>query len=163
MSDNDEAIARIMAGQLQLQRLFAQDRSNPLFRSALTMPQLRLLMLLQSADGASGRELAAATGVGLATMTGMVDRLVAQGLVARREDPADRRVRRVELTAAGRRLIDEIVTAGTECQRRLLARLDSGELGVVEEALRLMVAAATAELADGGRAVGAPTGPAPGP
>ena len=34
-----------------------------------------------------------------------VDRLVRKGLVARRDDPGDRRVRRVELTAAGRTLI----------------------------------------------------------
>ena len=38
-------------------------------------------------------------GVSLATITGIVDRLAAQGLVTRREDPRDRRVRRVELTA----------------------------------------------------------------
>lgn len=39
------------------------------------------------------------------SMTTSVDRLVDRGLVARKHDPTDRRVRVVALTAAGRRLI----------------------------------------------------------
>ena len=39
------------------------------------------------------------------SITTSVDRLVERGLVARKDDPADRRVRVVALTAAGRRLI----------------------------------------------------------
>ena len=39
------------------------------------------------------------------SITTAVDRLVAKGLVARSEDPDDRRVRVVELTREGRRLI----------------------------------------------------------
>jgi DNA-binding MarR family transcriptional regulator len=83
-------------------------------------------------------------------MTGMVDRLVAHGLVARHEDPRDRRVRRVELTDAGRRLVTDIIAAGAEKQRRLLDRLNAGELSVVEQAVRLMVTAATAEIGESG-------------
>jgi MarR family 2-MHQ and catechol resistance regulon transcriptional repressor len=40
------------------------------------------------------------------SMTIAVDRLEARNLVHRREDPEDRRVRRVDLTPAGRRLIE---------------------------------------------------------
>ena len=39
------------------------------------------------------------------SMTTAVDRLVERGLVARKDDPTDRRIRVVALTAAGRRLI----------------------------------------------------------
>ncbi len=39
------------------------------------------------------------------SITTAVDRLVAKGLVARGEDPADRRIRVVELTREGRKLI----------------------------------------------------------
>jgi MarR family 2-MHQ and catechol resistance regulon transcriptional repressor len=48
-----------------------------------------------------GRKLLLTSG----SATTAVDRLEARGLVARRPDPADGRVRLVELTAAGRRLI----------------------------------------------------------
>src|SRR3954451_13930442 len=101
-----------MAAQLRMQRLFAHDRSNPLFSSHLTVPQLRILMLLEINEGGTGRELAESTGVSLATMTGMIDRLAAQDLVARHQDPRDRRVRRIELTPAGRRTVTRIMSAG---------------------------------------------------
>lgn len=41
-------------------------------------------------------------------VTGLVDRLEKRGLVIRRDDARDRRAYRVVLTAAGRRLLDEI-------------------------------------------------------
>jgi DNA-binding MarR family transcriptional regulator len=147
---DEQAVDRIMAAQLRMQRLFAHDRSNPLFSLPLTMPQLRILMLLEMNGGGTGRELAASTGVGLATMTGMIDRLAAQDLVTRREDPRDRRVRRIELTPAGRRTVTEIMSAGAERHRAVLSRLTAAELAVVERAVTLMVEAATAELGERG-------------
>jgi MarR family 2-MHQ and catechol resistance regulon transcriptional repressor len=48
-----------------------------------------------------GRKLLLTSG----SMTASVDRLAARDLVARKDDPADRRVRVVALTAGGRRLI----------------------------------------------------------
>lgn len=76
-------------------------------------------------DGpASGQDLAAQLRVALGTVTGIVDRLVAQGLVERGEDPRDRRVRRVSLSPAGRELVDKILDAGTTRFRRLRAELE---------------------------------------
>lgn len=43
-----------------------------------------------------------------ATASGIVDRLVAKGLLARVEDAGDRRVRRIELTADGNHLLSSI-------------------------------------------------------
>jgi len=87
-------------------------------------------------------------GVSLATITGIVDRLAAQELVTRREDPRDRRVRRVELTAAGRGLVDDIAAAGTASQRRLLDRLSLDDLAILERAFGLLADAAEAERAE---------------
>ena len=84
------------------------------------------------------------------SITTAVDRLAARGLVTRRDDPADGRVRLVELTAAGRRLIapafarheadlDEVVSVLTREERSrlvtLLRKLGKGAEGapVVEE------------------------------
>jgi MarR family 2-MHQ and catechol resistance regulon transcriptional repressor len=49
-----------------------------------------------------GRKVMLTTG----SITTAVDRLAGRGLVARREDPDDRRVRRVVLTPKGKRLIE---------------------------------------------------------
>ncbi|MFF5207670.1 MarR family winged helix-turn-helix transcriptional regulator [Streptosporangium sp. NPDC000396] len=132
MSVNDEReelIRRIGEIQRDLGRLFAQKRpSSPLFDSNLTMRQLKVIMTLSCQDSASGQDLAHHLGVGLGTVTGIVDRLVGHGLVTRREDPSDRRVRRVELTPAGRALVEQIADAGLADFRYVLERLDTPTL-----------------------------------
>jgi len=147
VSERDNTIARIMRAQVRMYHHFAFDRSDPLLTANLTMPQLKTLLVLSLRPEASGQDVMATMGVSLATVTGIIDRLVAQGLVRRREDPRDRRIRRLELTAAGTELIDGIITAGAAHQRRLLARLDDEALLVVEQALGLLLAAAEAERA----------------
>jgi DNA-binding MarR family transcriptional regulator len=84
-------------------------------------------------------------GVGLATLSGMIDRLVAHDLVARHEDAQDRRVRRITLTPAGADLIDGIINAGAQRQRCLLDRLDAAELRTVCAAMNLLVRAASTD------------------
>ncbi|MFY1698223.1 MarR family winged helix-turn-helix transcriptional regulator [Solwaraspora sp. WMMA2101] len=154
MTQRDELIDQIMATHRRLQLLFASDRSDPLFDAQLTVSQLKILLLLYLHGSTSGQELSQVLGVRMATVTGIVDRLVAHRLVGRREDPQDRRVRRVELTGDGRDLIDRIVTAGTERHARLLARLDTDELRTVAAAVRLLVDAAEADLAETDGAAG---------
>lgn len=127
--DREQLIAQIGAIQHDLARLFAQQqRSSPLFDSNLTMRQLKVVMILSCQDSASGQDLAHQLGVGLGTVTGLVDRLLAQGLVTRREDPHDRRVRRVELSAEGRALTERLAGAGLNNFRRLLDHLDTATL-----------------------------------
>lgn len=149
LAETDQLIADIMVAQQRLQRLFAYDRSDPLFNSHLTLTQIKILMLLSRHGTVSGGELAGMLGVGAAALSGMVDRLVVQDLVARTEDLQDRRVRRIGLTKAGNELISGIITAGAEKHRRLLSRLTADELAVIAEAMHLMVrVAADAESED---------------
>jgi DNA-binding MarR family transcriptional regulator len=139
VAENEQLIADIMGAQQRLQHLFAFDRSDPLFSSHLTLSQLKILMLLSRSDGMSGRELSERIGVGLAALSGMIDRLVANDLVIRQEDPHDRRVRRISLSKGGAELIRGIITAGAEKQRRLLSRLSDRELAQVAGAMLILV------------------------
>ncbi|GAB1694138.1 MarR family winged helix-turn-helix transcriptional regulator [Krasilnikovia sp. M28-CT-15] len=145
MADNEQLIAEIMAAEQRMQHLFAYDRSDPLFASQLTLPQLKIMMLLRRLGETSGRELAGLLGVSLATLSGMMDRLVMHDLAARHEDPHDRRVRRISLTPGGTELIESIITAGAERLRRLLRRLDTTELRLVRDAMSVLVRAAAEE------------------
>jgi DNA-binding MarR family transcriptional regulator len=147
VATKEQAVARIMAAQERMAHLFAMDRSNPLLSVNLTMPQLKILLVLSLRGGASGQDLTSVMGVSLATITGIVDRLAAQGLVGRREDPRDRRVRRIELTAKGAELVERVMATGAEHQRRLLQRMTAHQLAVVEEALGIMLEAAEADAA----------------
>lgn len=87
--------------------LFLRE-STRLFRPlGLTAPQFNVLNLLAARDdslGYSQRELADALVVDRSNVTGLLDRMQTAGWVRRVDDPADRRVYRVKLTAAGRRL-----------------------------------------------------------
>ena len=147
VADDEQLIADIMVAQQRLQRLFAYDRSDPLFNSHLTLTQIKILMLLMRHGNVSGGELARLLGVGLAALSGMIDRLVVLDLVARSEDLRDRRVRRIGLTKAGNELIGGIMTAGAEKHRKLLSRLSGEELAMVAGAMNLLVRAAADEVA----------------
>ncbi|GLY03580.1 MULTISPECIES: MarR family transcriptional regulator [Actinoplanes] len=133
-----------MGAQIRLEHLFADDRSDPLFSSHLTMSQLKIMLLLSRNGALAGSELARMVGVGAAALTGMIDRLVVQDLVTRTEDLQDRRVRRIGLTRAGTELIEGIITAGAEKQRVLLSRLSAEELEIVAQAMELLIREALA-------------------
>jgi DNA-binding MarR family transcriptional regulator len=61
------------------------------------------------------------------TMSVRVDRLAERGLVSRRPDPADGRGVLVELTPAGRAVVDAALADHLANQERLLAPLDTAE------------------------------------
>ena len=84
--------------------------SQRLFRPhGLTAAQYNVLNVLASrADGMSQRELSDLLVVDRSNVTGLLDRMEKAGWVQRADDPADRRVYRVTLTAAGRRLWSEV-------------------------------------------------------
>jgi DNA-binding MarR family transcriptional regulator len=67
----------------------------------LTPPQLFALRVLDPERPVPMRELAAQLHCDSSNVTGLVDRLTAQGLVERREAPGDRRVRMLAVTERG--------------------------------------------------------------
>jgi DNA-binding MarR family transcriptional regulator len=141
--DRAEVVDRIIGLQYDIGRAWAHDRSLPVLASTLTMQQFKVVMILSLQDSASGQELSQHLGVGLGTVTGIVDRLVARRLVTRREDPDDRRIRRIILTPAGRKLADEVVHAGLSRFRSVLELLDTDTLRAFETVMRRFADAAT--------------------
>ncbi|GAA3725917.1 hypothetical protein GCM10022402_03310 [Salinactinospora qingdaonensis] len=125
--EKDELLQRIRELEERKIRLFARNRSLPLLTTTLTIQQLKALMLLGLDGDLSSNELAEGLGTGVATLTGIVDRLMARGLVHRWEAPEDRRVRRVGLTEEGRRVVAEFWGAGQR-HYALLAQLDADTL-----------------------------------
>ena len=71
----------------------------------LSFTQIKALCVLDTEDTErSVGELASALGSSLPAMSRAVDGLFERGMVERQEDTADRRVKRVRLTAAGRKV-----------------------------------------------------------
>ena len=74
----------------------------------LTPPQFDIVATLGNTPGMSFKELGEKTLITKGTLTGVVDRLEARGVVRRVVSDADRRSTRVELTEAGTVLFDEV-------------------------------------------------------
>jgi DNA-binding MarR family transcriptional regulator len=74
--------------------------------SGLTMPQIVVLFALRRAE-ASISGLAERLRMSLPATSQLVERLVAAGLIARRESPEDRRVRHVSILPAGLRYLEQ--------------------------------------------------------
>ena len=72
-------------------------------------------------DGVRQKELATALGIEGPSLVRLLDTLERRGLLERREDDADRRVRGIHLTAAGRELQRRLGLVSAAVQRRLLA------------------------------------------
>lgn len=146
MDEKDRLIERIEGHERVFMRLMARENAAGLFSLNLTMRQIKVLMVLDIEESLSMHELADRLGVGLATTTGIVDRLAAQDLVARREDPADRRIRRIELSAGGHETIDQMRHSGRERKRRVLRRLDEDLLVAFDRVMEALGTAVEEEL-----------------
>jgi DNA-binding MarR family transcriptional regulator len=136
-----ETAARLTA---LLRHLFLYDRGNQLRvieETGLSMTQCKALLELGGLGETTGAwqvsDLAERFGVSVPSMSRAVDGLVKAELATRVEDPDDRRVRRVRITAKGKDLVDVLITvrqAGIEAftatlsaaqRRKLDAAVDS--------------------------------------
>ena len=130
----------------------------------LTAPQLQTLELVvdrlrSGSKGPSIRELSEQLGLSHSTVSGIVDRLEDANVMARSSDPDDRRLRRVGLTSAALRWVQEELPAA----RRLplataMAGASAQERRAVRQGLALLERL-LARAAHDARDQGALTGP----
>ena len=101
----------------------------------LSVSQLKVMQLLASHDAATPRELVRMTALSNASITSLIDKLEARGMVGRRKDPADRRKVVLALTETGR---DVLKTAPNTLQDHfelLFSNLPEWERSMVVSAL----------------------------
>src|SRR5438876_10666331 len=91
----------------RLMRTYADQRAR---QFGMTRAQWAVLARLEHHEGLKQSELAEMLDLQPITLTRLVDRLCASGLIERRADPNDRRAKQLYLTAAARPLIDRIAT-----------------------------------------------------
>ncbi len=145
-ADRSARIDRVLASYDLLMHRIASSHAPDLMEVGVTMSQAKVMYLVAAGQGMRMSELAAHLGVSISTMSGLVDRLVEHELLARHDDPADRRQVVVTLTATGRAHLERFRELNAAGMRRLLARLADADLDVVEEATRLLAAAAADDL-----------------
>lgn len=101
----------------------------------VTGPQRLVLRVVGKFPGITPGETAAILRLHPSTVTLIVDGLERAGLVARSEDPADRRRTRLQATPAGRAVVRRAAGTVEEAMRRTLARVVLAER---EAAARLL-------------------------
>lgn len=116
-SDSLIALRRILRATQLSERALAHS-------AGLTPAQLRVLQILGSGNGAgfSSKTLATRMGVSQATVTALVDRMVARGLVERVRSETDRRQTNITLTAAGENALE---IAPDALQQRYVAAFEN--------------------------------------
>lgn len=108
-----------------------------------------LLFHLWVSEAMETRALAASIGVSRATVSGVCDTLERRGLARRAGHERDRRLVRLELTPAGRALIEELFPRFNEGESALCGDLTADERRTLASLLRRVVLTATRERADG--------------
>ena len=107
----------------------------------LTIGQLKSLFFIDSEGSTNFRKLATALGVTPPDVTRIVDRLVEQGLVSRRENPEDRRMHLLQATKKGKSLLAKLRENKTSHLYRILTHLSTEELTTIAQGLGSLVRA----------------------
>ncbi|HEY2204951.1 MAG TPA: MarR family transcriptional regulator [Pseudonocardia sp.] len=108
----------------------------------LSVVQVATLYLLESGRSPTVRMLAERIDRSVSATSRLVDQLVVGGLVDRREDPADRRARRLGLTGRGHDVLRRFERTRANAQLALTAHLTRDEQRTVAEAMALLAKAA---------------------
>jgi len=112
-----------------LARLWRTELDKRLRPIGLSQARWVLLVYLSEApDGMPQLDLAVRAGISGPTLVRQVDQLEEAGLVARQEDPRDRRMKRVSLTAAGRAKFAEADAIAVALRQDLLSEEDTAAL-----------------------------------
>lgn len=101
----------------------------------ITPVQFAALQAVADSPGLDQRTLARTIGFDTSTIGGVIDRLETRGLLARHADPDDRRVRLLELTSEGKKLLRDVTPAMLRAQQRMLEPLS---LRQHDEFMRMM-------------------------
>jgi DNA-binding MarR family transcriptional regulator len=101
-----------------------QGRLAPL---GLDPRHVMLLRHVAIAEGRSQQALGEAVQIPPSRMVALIDVLEQRGLLRRRPDPGDRRVRTLHLTRDGRRLLNKVMEVSLEHERQLCKGLQPAE------------------------------------
>jgi DNA-binding MarR family transcriptional regulator len=134
----DEVDAVMLAAQV-LVGVTAQSVSP--VEDVVTLPQLRVLVIISSRGPLNLNAVAQAIGVHPSNATRACDRLVSAGLLDRRDSPADRRNVSLDPTPAGRALVQMMVAHRRDAIAQVLQRIPATRRRPLVPALRSFGAA----------------------
>lgn len=134
-----EEIEAVMLAARVLVAITAQSMA--VVQQDVTLPQLRALVMVASRGPLNLNTVARGLGVHPSNATRACDRLVAAGLLDRRDNPQDRRNLILELTEQGRELVETVMAHRRAAIEAVLAQVPAIHRRALVPALRCFVAA----------------------
>ncbi len=126
--EKQETIAKIMDLEHQFGEKMRHHSLPHWMKMGLTAVQFKSLMYIVKIGDANSKKLADILEVTPANVTGVIDRLIGQGLVQRVESPEDRRVTLLHATDKGKKLITNLEKTQIEHMAQVLSSLNEEEL-----------------------------------
>jgi MarR family transcriptional regulator, organic hydroperoxide resistance regulator len=144
--EKTDLIKHIIDLQRQTNRVMGHFAAEPWIELGLTIAQLKSLFFIVDREKTSFKRLAEALRVTPPNVTGIVDRLVEQGLVSRTENPEDRRIMLLQATEKGQNLLTTLKINSNNEMARVLDQLSVEELSSLAQGLNAVARAASSSL-----------------
>ncbi len=138
MTERSRLLDEIGALEIRLLALGLPEETSSLLDYNITLQQMRAFALILFRGQTPINKIADALGIRPNVATGIVQRLVDRGLIERREDPGDRRVRLLTVTDQGLALIDELSAIVLAKGRERLGQLSEQQLCQLRDILTAM-------------------------
>ncbi len=144
MAQKEDLVEEILTLADKLFRQLLPTVPKELLSLDVTMPQLKMMMILFVNGPTRMSDIAAGLDITLPTTTSLVDRLVEKHYVIREDHADDRRVVLCRLSEAGQKAIDHIWESGRIRSQELLEAMDTARLEMFVEILKAMLESAHA-------------------
>ena len=140
--NKEELIKEALDLQRRLGRYMHNDPPDAWLALNLTIAQLKSLFFIHFEGETNFKRLAAALKVTPPNITGIIDRLVDQGLVSREENENNRRAQILKLTNKGVSLLKELLERNTTYLSNILDTLKIEDLSALVQGLNALANAA---------------------
>ena len=140
--DRAKLIKEIIQFQQRIGHAMGQDAPEAWMDISLTIGQLKSLFFIDFEGSTNFRKLATALGVTPPNVTGIIDRLVEQGLVSREENPENRRMLLLQTTDRGKALLAKLRESRIGHMSGILAQLSLEDLSALAQGFTALARAA---------------------
>src|SRR5215831_4788997 len=106
-----------------------------------SLPQLATLLLLDEEGELTIKQVAEILGRSISATSRLLDQLVERGMVSRREDEHDRRLKRIAITEKGRMLIATLEQRRADAQLAVMEYYSAEEQAEIDRAMALLAEA----------------------
>lgn len=143
--ENTAVIEKILDLQQQADNTFRRFSPQHWIELNLSIAQLKSLLFIAAEGKTNFKKIAEALGVTPPNITGIIDRLVEQGLVSRTENPEDRRIMMLQVTEKGQKLLINLRESRVSFFKQALSRMKQEELQSLSQGLSALIKAANAQ------------------